>query len=68
MSVEKAAYRDVLERLLLAFGGRDILTMHEVCRYLHRDPRTLLADRNFPAKKIGRSRVIHTAALARYLS
>lgn len=68
MPAEKPSYRDVLERLLDTFGGKDVLTMTEVCLYMHCDRRTLLQDGRFPAKKIGGKYVIHAAALARYLS
>ena len=65
--MEKPGYRDALERLLNVFGGRDVLDMGEVCQYLHRDRRTLLQDKSFPAKKIAGKYLINITALARYL-
>lgn len=50
------------------FPGRDVLTMAEVAQYMHMDRRTLLQDKQFPARRIGGKYAIHKAALARYLS
>ena len=70
--MEKAAYRDVLERLDAVFPDRDILTIGEVAAYMHQDRRTLLADRAFPViekqRRKGATVHVHKAALARYLA
>lgn len=68
MAAEKAAYRDVLECLISAFQGKEVLTISDVTGYMHCDRATLLRDKQFPARKIGGKYVIHVAALARYLS
>ena len=41
MPREKEAYRDNLERIIQAFPGQEVLTVHQVSKYLRRDPRTL---------------------------
>lgn len=70
--MEKAAYRDVLERLDSVFPGKDVLTIGEVATYMHRDRRTLLADGTFPViekkRRKGATVHVHKAALARYLA
>lgn len=66
--MEKAGFRDVLVMLNETFPGRDVLTMAEVAQYMHMDRRTLLQDKQFPARRIAGKYAIHKAALARYLS
>jgi len=56
----------VLEELKNTFDKPQI-TLAEAARYLHRDPRTLLADRTFPIKKKGGRWMISLVALARYM-
>lgn len=68
MALEKAGFRDVLVALNNAFPGKDVLTMQEVAAYMHIDRRTLLNDKQFPARLVGGRYAIHKAALARYLS
>lgn len=63
MPREKEAYRDNLERILDAFPGREVITITELARWLHLDPRTV--KRKFPIKEgLG----ISVASLARFLS
>lgn len=63
MPREKEAYRDNLSRILEAFPGREIITITELARWLHLDPRTV--KRKFPIKEeLG----ISVASLARFLS
>jgi hypothetical protein len=56
----------MLEELKNTFDKPQI-TLAEAARYLHRDPRTLLADRTFPIKKKGGRWMISLVALARYM-
>lgn len=68
MPREKEAYRDNLERLDAAFPNAEILSLHQVCKYLRIDPRTAAAA-DIPFKTIGvRKSIISKATLARYLS
>ena len=66
--MEKELYREQLARLLMVFPGREVLTINEVCSFLHIDRRTLLRDKNNPAKKIAGKYVVPLVNLARYLS
>lgn len=69
MSMESPAYRDVLASLRERFGAdEDILTINQVCQYLHCDRRTLLRDKSLQFNKRGRSYVIHVMKFARWLS
>ena len=61
-------YRDHLERLLELFQQRDIISMDELCAYLHMDRRTILKDKKGPAKKIAGKYVVPLVNLARYLT
>jgi hypothetical protein len=61
-------YRDHLERLLELFQQRDIISMDELCAYLHMDRRTILKDKKCPAKKIAGKYVVPLVNLARYLT
>lgn len=63
MPREKEAYRDNLARIIEAFPGKEIITVTELAKWLHRDIRTV--KRKFPIKDgIG----ISIATLARFLS
>ncbi|MBQ2938992.1 MAG: helix-turn-helix domain-containing protein [Clostridia bacterium] len=68
MAREKAAFRDVMEMLNVAFPGVDVLTLVEVTQYLRMDRRTLLQDDEFPAVKVAGKYLIHKAPLARWLA
>ena len=57
----------MLEELKQAFPGRPQITVQEAARYLHKDRRTLLADRSFPYRKRGKRYLISLVALARWL-
>lgn len=68
MAKEKEAYRDNLERLDAAFPDAEVLSMHQVCKYLRIDARTA-AISSIPFKTLGsRKSIISKATLARYLS
>lgn len=66
--MEKPAYRDTLERLRELYPGREHLNITECAKYFRVDRRTLLNDKTFPAKKLGRHYVVPLVSLARYLA
>lgn len=68
MSREKEDYRLNLERLLVLFGRKEMLSLKDVCDYLGCDRRTILNTKNFPIKQIGNRYIIPLAGLARWLS
>lgn len=69
MAVEKEAYRDVLERIIAAFPGQDVLTMKQLECYLKSNRSTILQWKELPLKKMTDGKyIIHIAALARALS
>jgi hypothetical protein len=53
MAREPVDYRDQLERLTALYPGREILNLAEVCTMLRCSRQTLLADKLFPAKRVG---------------
>lgn len=57
----------MLEELKAAFPGRPQITVQEAARYLHKDPRTLKADRSFPMRKRGGRYLVSLVALARWM-
>lgn len=57
----------MLEELKKAFDGRPQITVQEAARYLHKDPRTLKADRSFPYRKRGGRYLVSLVAFARWL-
>lgn len=57
----------MLEELKQAFPGRPQITVQEAARYLHKDPRTLKADRSFPCRKRGGRYLVSLVALARWM-
>lgn len=50
---EPDGYRQQLERLSEKFPGRETLTLAEVCKIFGCHKQTILADKTFPAKRIG---------------
>lgn len=68
MAREKADYRENLALLKEAYPGKLVLTIHEACKVLHRDRRTLLKDKAFPAQMVGGKYSIPITGLARYMS
>ncbi len=67
--METAAYRDVLKSLRDRFGNdNDMLTINQVCSYLHCNRNTLLRDKTLKFNKRGRAYVIHIAKFAHWLS
>ena len=57
----------MLDELKAAFNGRPLITVQEAARYLHKDPRTLKADRTFPYRKRGGRYMVSLVALARWM-
>jgi len=51
---EPDGYQDQLERLTELFPGKEVLSMQEVSKMLRCQARTLLIDKSFPAKRIGK--------------
>lgn len=68
MAREKELFRYNLEHLRELFPGREVLTMNETCKLLRRDRRTLLQDKDCPAKLVGGKYMVPIAKLASYLS
>lgn len=56
----------MLEELKATFD-KPIITVREAARYLHKDPRTLMADKSFPYKKRGGRYLVSLVALARWM-
>lgn len=50
---EPDGYRQQLEHLAERYPGKEALTIKEVCSLLGCHRQTLLADKTFPAKRIG---------------
>lgn len=53
MPLEREGFRDQLERLDKLFAGREAVNIMEACAVTGLDRRTLLADKTFPARKVG---------------
>ena len=73
MALEKAEYRDNLQRLSDRWPDRDMIPLAEVAAYLCVDYRTLLRADKFPVKQIAgtkrhRTLVVPIVGLARWLS
>lgn len=65
---EAEGYRPQLELLTDMFPARAAITVNECQSALGIDRRVLLADRNFPAKKIGGKYAVPLTELARWLT
>lgn len=67
---EKETYRDNLEQLTEHFGGRRILTIPDVARYMGCAADVLYKDERFNEYtfKLNKQKRISTASLARYLT
>lgn len=50
---EPDGYREQLEHLAGRYPSREVLTIQEVCSMLNCHRQTLLADKTFPARRIG---------------
>lgn len=67
MPREKEGFRDQLESLVQRFPGREAIGISDCVDILGFDRRVLLADRTFPARKIGGKYMVPLVALARWL-
>ena len=65
---EAEGYRPQLELLTDMFQGRAAITVNECQTALGIDRRTLLAEREFPARKIGGKYAVPLTELARWLT
>lgn len=74
MPLEKPGFREQLARLDEAYPGREAIKLAEAAAYLGLYRGTLLADKTFPAMKVGGngkysgSYVVPKVALAHWLS
>jgi len=70
MSREKEDFRIHLERLSEAFPEMEIITLNQVCKHLHKDPKTLKRNKAFPLNRNGKTGFyeIRIVALARWLA
>ena len=57
MPREKADYRDILERLDVAFPGKELLEKKDVAAWLGVDPRTVARRYKFPPGKVTKTQV-----------
>lgn len=64
---EPEGYRQQLELLTEIFPNRAALKITECAFVLNLDRRTLLADRSFPAKKVGSKYSVPITELARWM-
>ena len=67
MPREREGWREQYEVLARRFPGREAIGIAEAAELLDCDRRTLLRDRDFPAKRIGNKYSIALAALARWM-
>lgn len=70
MAREPDGYRQQLEHLAERYPGKEVLTIQEVTKMLGCHRQTLLADKTFPAKRIGEKGkyLIPIVGLARWLA
>lgn len=70
--MEKPDYYAHLTLLYDYFGRESVFVpLNRVAKFLHKDPRTLEADRTFPIKKMGRGasvKNVSLVSLARWMS
>lgn len=64
---EAEGYRESLEFLTDLFPGKATIGIAECCKAIGRDRRTLLSDKNFPAKQVGNRYTIALPELARWM-
>lgn len=68
MSRERPAYRDNMEMLLNATGGKALIRLTEAATVLGIDKRTLEAAPGLTVVHAGKIRMVSVATLARWLS
>ena len=64
---EAEGYREALEFLVQQFPDKVAIGIADCCKAIGRDRRTLLADKNFPAKQVGNRYTIALPELARWM-
>lgn len=67
MARERESFRDQLAALQARFPEQEVLTMDQSCKLLGLDRDALLADRDFPRKKVGKRYIIPIVPLARWM-
>lgn len=67
---EREDYREHLVRLGEAFPGREIITLNQASKYLHKKCSTLKSNKTFPLNRNGRTGYyeIRIVAFARWLA
>lgn len=68
MSREKEHFRDALDRLSEKFPGREFITVAESCELLGCHRETIMNDRTFPVKHIGKRCVVPLVLLAGWMT
>lgn len=68
MSREKECFRDNLEVVRETFGNLQFIPIKKAAELIGIDPRTLMKDRTFPLKQVGRMYYVPAVGLARWMS
>ena len=66
--MDNATYEGNLEKIYEKFGRGALIPLLPVAEFVGLNYRTLLTDKKFPVKKVGRKYYVNSVALARYLS
>lgn len=66
--MDNATYEKNLEKIYEKFGRGLLIPLLPVAEFVGLNYRTLLTDKKFPVKKVGRRYYVNSTALARYLS
>ncbi len=66
--MDSATYEKNLEKIYEKFGRVALIPLLPVAEFVGRNYRTLLIDKKFPVKKLGRRYYVNSTALARWLS
>lgn len=64
---DREGFRDQLQSLREQFVGQECLTLDQSSKLLGLDRAALLADKEFPAKKVGKKYIIPITQLARWM-
>ena len=68
MSRERPAFRDNMEMLLEATGGKTLIRLSEAAEVLGVNKKTLAATEGLKTVMVGKTRMLSVATLARWLS
>lgn len=68
MARERPDYRELLDRLLQRFEGREMIGVREAADVVGCDYRTLVRDKNFPTRKLGAVYVVPLVSMARWMA